>query len=872
MRIATTTLLIIALAASAPAFAGTTPGQYGPVYDEPGLHESGDAFSVSAGTFVNLFGGTMIAVGSDVALSSTGDFAFGFSRMYSSVRRNEDGPLGVGWVGHYGLLILNPGQKPQFEDGTGARQLFYAHDQPSLSGLKPTGKSVVGISPTLSVLTLEGGSYYMYTATGLRYQFALRSQNRHVPVSIWDKYGNLWTVTYGADWWTQYPNHPIVESVVDEAGRTLDFVYTNDSPPRLDKINLVSAGSTLLQASYTYTTDVAAKVLHEHKTPLGRTTTYAYDSTPGSSFYRTISSMTLPTGGVTSFGYEIRSYIWSGSPGTSAVVATKTITKATDTWSIAYPAVGSSGNTFRVTITGPGSTYLSTRTFYGYTDGACTATDHWKVGRLLSMSETLGAYSRSATYVWDSLQVSSDSVFTACGWTNVYGTRLKSTSMASDGLTTTTTVDVFHQLKPEDTSTTTGIKVLRDMDDFVSGTTLFVGRVASEEMQYATSTVGKRTFSGFTGVLPRDVYDYKNTGSALHHVIDYYGAGSPGKLGRVKTVTTGTYYEGYDYKYGVVSGTTYPLGPSMVRVVSPDGRAVSETARGVTTGFEFDPDGRLRRVARAVDADTIFDYSGNTVTVTQGPSWKKTYVDAWGRLDRLEEMIDGVLVSSHPSYDAYGRQTTLVSPSGLVYTTVYDLEGRLRSKTSSVDSLTVAVTADSTGVTQTSTKNGTVTVAEKRDFLGRLVEGSTNGNTIAYSYSALSDGIKQTITPTGGVARSVTVDWLGNKVRDSHPELDGDVVYSFDSRGWVETITTPSGATALTYFDNGQLNAVSRSDYAGGDVVYDYDPTYRSLSSIAFGGVTRSMSNFDGEGRARKLDVTVSTDVLPAPAVNVICQ
>jgi hypothetical protein len=112
------------------------PGCYGPVQEEPGLHDKGGYMQVSHQATVNLFGGNLIVSSEDISLPSIGGFKLHFRRTHNSSRTfhppplvldENNSPLGFGWTSHYGILFL-PGASgstaPEFVDNAVAENYF----------------------------------------------------------------------------------------------------------------------------------------------------------------------------------------------------------------------------------------------------------------------------------------------------------------------------------------------------------------------------------------------------------------------------------------------------------------------------------------------------------------------------------------------------------------------------------------------------------------------------------------------------------------------------------------------------------------------------------------------------------------------------
>jgi hypothetical protein len=90
-----------------------TPGEYEPVFQEIGFHDKGNYFDAGFQITVNHYGGNLLVSATDIAIPSQGKFSLAFHRTRNSNRIlnpsqavivQGNGPLGLGWTCHYGLL------------------------------------------------------------------------------------------------------------------------------------------------------------------------------------------------------------------------------------------------------------------------------------------------------------------------------------------------------------------------------------------------------------------------------------------------------------------------------------------------------------------------------------------------------------------------------------------------------------------------------------------------------------------------------------------------------------------------------------------------------------------------------------------------
>ena len=152
--------------------------------------------------------------------------------------------------------------------------------------------------------------------SGLRISFEKLARSEFlVPVPITDAFGNSLTITYEA-YGGVYFQHPLPKKVTDGLNRSLEFSYvfkTSKSPcgryyskaafyPNIPTIPTrrrpVVQGQLLRPADRAY--------LKTHESGAGRLTTYTVELTAAGPALGTIKAIQAPTGGITTFEYELR--------------------------------------------------------------------------------------------------------------------------------------------------------------------------------------------------------------------------------------------------------------------------------------------------------------------------------------------------------------------------------------------------------------------------------------------------------------------------------------------------------------------------------------------------------------------------------------
>lgn len=882
-----------------PVSAQVGIGEYGPAFTETGFHSAADYFAAGSQVVVNHFGGTVLVTNTDVNLPSIGGLSLAFTRSYSTNAREKDGPLGLGWSGHFGFLRtrdISTGGRPEFVNGSGGREIFYPHDRRELEVINPTLRSGRGlpavhtwISQSLRVLEFENQTYTMFTPGGLTYVIK-RSEpgSPWVPTRITDKSENFWTIHYRSNWWADYPDHPVVEHLAEgtSSTRRLEFEYvTYGNKPRLDRIVFGSPRVTL--ASYRYRTLPSDVLLREHKTAADRTTTFTYYESKilaplGSicaggvhaELYGALESLTLDTGGKTSLKYKRRCMFYPD--GDIEVLAVDTLTND-GVWTYSYPRTSLAG-IFDVDVTGPKG-YSASYDYHGYSQASgCWEADAWMVGLPFRVDVTIAGETTTTTTEYEALQISDDFLLSGCPG-HPSSVRTTETTTTQDGHSLTTSYKDFDLIFPETTESPGDVETQRKYCHFVGG---FVTGCQGAGPYYVlgiprlsktfdgTDLVGHTEVTNFWRAQPWVIRLYRTASASLTVDLDFYPAAP--KAGAVHTKTVGSYTETYDYQNGVLRTIDYPgTRPSMTRTITSLGRIRSETVDGVERTYGYDDDGRMTSLDNPSDVDASIVYTKNLATVTRGPVVTIDTFDAWGRLERVSTRIGSQTVESSYGYDKLGRKVSETTPFGLTYTIGYDVHGRLKTRTSSLESFVYQYETSSAGVLERIRKNQTWVTEQLVDHLGRFAEGDVNGNSIEFDYTPASGGIKQTIT-VAGQARSVTTDFLGNVVEEVHPEFRGNSITNIiDQNGWIDETLGPEGNIDFSYWDDGRIRSISRIGYSPGTVEYEYSSRYGGVTRVSFGDVVKEFpeANFDSEGRPRLLRLTAPLPQrLEAPATS----
>ncbi|HEV8398706.1 MAG TPA: hypothetical protein VGQ18_02585 [Gemmatimonadales bacterium] len=776
--------------AAAPAHAQRqlTPGSYGPVFQEVGFHDKGAYFEGGFQTTVNHYGGNLIVSATDVSIPSQGKFALAFYRTHNSNRTlnltntvptQVDGPLGMGWTGHYGLLWrLAPGQSsdnPEFVDGSGARHVFHAHNH--LTTAIPIGSSGARwISPQMEILTRTDTDHYVLrTPSGLIYELTKLSQYEYlVPTLIRDVHGNEWTLAYDATV-APYFEHPLPSSITDQTGRSLRFEYwqpvTNNTKKRLRYIRFGNGGPTLAEYRYTHVQNNSWAFLERHLTGEGRATIYVSDPDPIPEF-GTITRITAPTGGDTVIGYQLKTFFYrAADPKVSYAVTS--LARDGHTWTYEYPG-SSQPNQPEFTVTDRADALeTGTYTYYTYATASVCDPNVWRVGTLTHSTETWGGTTRTRALTYEPFQISLTPHITSCNELPKIP-RMLSETIGQDGFNLVTTYSDFDSVnRPRRIDAPGSVRRNLTYQHVADAAGYQLGLPASEETLSGTVQVGRTVYHypSSTSFQPDYIDFYRNGSSSVRVNLDYYGAVN-GKRGSLRTKRFGRFSVTYDYSNGVLSLADYDDAPDVTRVINGDGTLQSETRNGVTTSYSYDRDFRPTHINfPAPESDATIEYTATQATFTRGAQEIRITVDTFGRQTERRELVQtGPTVyatSTWSTFDAFDRATTETTTAGAVYTLEFDVHGRLKRRSAANDAHVFTCTTRAAGVETMETRNGTVVYRASVDHLGRPTGGSTNGNGVTLSYSndtSAPPGIRQTASPSGHSDHWVKHDFLGTVV------------------------------------------------------------------------------------------------------------
>jgi len=859
------------------SFLQAETGAYRPEFSEVGFSARGGLSPTPFQASINRYGGNLLVSATDVAIPSLGEFGLSFSRTYNSRRAydgdfgfldSRDSPLGHGWTAHLGILYVNSVEsRPVWVDPSGGREIFYRHDV--ITGINISGSGgEAWISRSMKILIRGSGTdYMMYTPSGVRYKLTMGSETSiRKPKEITDIHGNKWQVNYESNSDQQYSttdvdlgfvNHPLIKEIYDDENRRLYFNYTTmQGKKRLQNIML---GSQTL-ATYGYQTHSGDVFLRTHTTGEGRITTYTTNLTTGVG-RGTLTKITLDTGGDMSFDYEMKSFRYHPNSAPYGVYACTQHIAEDGTWNYAYPG-NTVQETFTVDVTGPDG--YSGQFQYANYGQDYSSVELYKIGSLVRSEEVYGGKTYIREINYEPMQISTERLIGLTTTERILIPVRDNMVEEIDGqsLTTDYSYDQASHLHFPTSITHPG-GVLETMDYHHLATPLFsdnlywLGLPKGKNVYDNGHLISKTIWHYPSSYVPTpDYIRFYTTDSSYDQLnLDYYN--SLGKKGAVKSGN----WEGldprtYDYDNGRLKSVSYGSGvPTSSRVINTNGTIRNETVNGITRSFVYDRDFRLESISGPDDtADVV--YRSNSLTATQGDSWRKETYDGWGRLEKLETRIQSQITAVH-SYqtDAFGRVSRETLPSGDYLDFTYDVLGRVRTVTPSdtkMDSFSYTYATAANGArTITTTKNNAIETVSTMDSLDRLRLGSVEGHGVEHLFT---NGTTLTITPESQEARIMDFDLRGQVLNVEHLET-GTITYEYNAAGWQTDLVKPGPNFTMTHDVIGRLNQLKNGSTVLVD--HDYHPTYGGRDETVHGPVTLTWTDFVGDGRAKNREITV---------------
>ena len=238
-----------------------------------------------------------------------------------------------------------------------------------------------------------------------------------------------------------------------------------------------------------------------------------------------------------------------------------------------------------------------------------------------------------------------------------------------------------------------------------------------------------------------------------------------------------------------------------------------DTNNAVTTGYQYDKEGRLKQVTDAENGVSGYTY------------------DEYGNITEQKDPMQGITTYE---YNDMGKVTLEKSPLGSTTEYTYNALGLLKEITDA----------------------NRQTTSYKYDKLGRITEQKDNLGTIRYTYDANSN--VETVTDKSGTIKR-TYDAL-NRVTACTDHKGNTVQYGYDELGNRISVTYPGGEIIrYEYYKNGWLKSVT--DNKNRKTEYIYDKNGRLTTTKNANGTTEERS-YDLAGQLTDIKVSKGNSVL----------
>ncbi len=262
-----------------------------------------------------------------------------------------------------------------------------------------------------------------------------------------------------------------------------------------------------------------------------------------------------------------------------------------------------------------------------------------------------------------------------------------------------------------------------------------------------------------------------------------------------------------------------------------------------TETYAYDNYGRVNGITRNGGRNTVYSYSGATITeTTAGKVYSKTY-NPDGTMAAAEDDGGSLAYAYYPD----GKVKNITAPGAIVTLMQYSDAARNQTQLTDPSAGTITYTYNARGqiLTQTNARGQTTTFSYHND--GRLNTIISPEGTTTYSYN----GNKQLtgISSPGSVVRSFTYDNYG-RINTAAEIISGSnfsTTFTYDSYGRLNTRTHPSGIVeTLNYNSNGYLASIS----AGGAVRYSISAmnARQQVTSSVYGSSLNATFGFDAYG------------------------
>ncbi len=677
-------------------------------------------------------------------------FPLALVRSYNSLRGSEVGPFGNGWTFNYAeKLVVNPDLNVTWNDGGGSQLIF----------TPKTGSGGYGAPRGITSRLVKNGdaTFTLWRTDGSKEGFTSAGRLS----TITDKNGNKVTLTYDGN--------GRLTSIADDSGKSLTLGY--------DASNRIITATDPLSRVVTYSYDGSSNLVAV-KDPMNFYENYTYASGK-------MSAIIDPVGKRTAFTYDGSSRvteIWLGLYQSGSVV-----------WQFRQYAIAYSTATTRTITNARGfTTSLALNSFGNPTqasgpsigpsccDGRGNSSAHVWDGEMNKIKMTDGrgnAWTMDFDYRSNLLSTTdpggnvSSSAWTERNYGAWYSVLLKSRTNFR-GYTTTYTYDGKDNL----------IKVLNARNN------------ASYLYYDALGFLNKsKDFRGFDTWFEYNANGYRTKMTDPLNDVTLYGYDAGG---RQTTVTS---------PLGFVTTTAYDADDRVAKVTDPVGNF---------TSFEYNARGDRTKATDPNGFATLY-----SVNVTNGRA--QVLTDALGNQTTLSYDLRGYLLSvkdanNHVTsyeYDAYDRQTKVISPMGYATSSRYDAAGNGIGRTDANGASTTYSYDKSNRLTTTKYPGGsTVTLVYDK--------GSNPTSEVGFGYTKTSaydelDRVTSVTMNYGSFSKTTTYtyDANGNWLTTLDPE-SGTTSYAYDSADRQWKVTDPESRVTTYVYDRDSW--VTSTTYANG--------------------------------------------------------
>jgi RHS repeat-associated protein len=285
-------------------------------------------------------------------------------------------------------------------------------------------------------------------------------------------------------------------------------------------------------------------------------------------------------------------------------------------------------------------------------------------------------------------------------------------------------------------------------------------------------------------------------------------------------------------------------------------QAKSYDALGNMTEYQYDKNNRLFKTidAEGHSISQSYDDVGNVAAKTDGRNITTTY--NYDEFNRLKSVVNARLEATSYTYDLNGNLQTQIDGNGHVTTYEYNVRNMVKSKIDHEGRLGLptkytyitgkleSYTYYANGNMQKKTDRNDVVTTYVYDIHGRLKSRTADGKTISYTYD--DNGNQLTMTDATGTTTR-TYDELNRAETKTVPSI-GKSTYVYDittavEEGFVkETSTDPKINTVAKVYDKaGRLAHVISAD---GTTTYEYYDNGNRASVIYQNGVREDYTYF----------------------------